>query len=174
MKKYSVLILLLLLIQGAYSQAPGYWAPEQIIKHKAVSSVRVSPDGKKVVYAVKELIVTEGRNEFINHLFLSDINSINSIQLTKGEKNNTNPKWSPDGKQIAFVSNRDGKNNLYLLPVSGGEAERLTDLKNGISDFKWNNKGNSIAFTMSDAASEEDGKNKKSGNDWYFMNEKFK
>lgn len=174
MKKYSFVILLLLLIQGAYSQTPGYWSPEQIIKHKAVSSVRVSPDGKKVVYAVKELIMTEGRNEFINHLFLSNINSINSIQLTKGEKNNTNPKWSPNGKQIAFVSNRDGKNNLYLLPVSGGEAERLTDLKNGISDFKWNNKGNSIAFTMSDAASEEDGKNKKSGNDWYFMNEEFK
>jgi Tol biopolymer transport system component len=87
-----------------------------------------------VVYAVKELKTIEGKSEFISQLFLSD-NNKNTLQLTRGEKNNINPKWSPDGKEIAFVSNRNGKNNLYLLKLGGGEAEQLTDLKTGINRF---------------------------------------
>ncbi|MDO8994458.1 MAG: DPP IV N-terminal domain-containing protein, partial [Daejeonella sp.] len=174
MKRISLISLLILGLSSANAQTKNNWSPEQTITHKGISTVRVSPDGKKVVYAVKELKTIEGKNEFISHLFISDNNNANSIQLTHGEKNNLNPKWSPDGKHIAFVSTRDGKNNLYLLKIGGGEAESLTKLKTGINDFKWSTKGNQIAFTSADSETEEEGGNKKSGNDWYFMNEKFK
>ena len=174
MKRISLISLLILGLSSVIAQTKSNWSPTQTIRHKVISTVRVSPDGGKVVYAVKELKTIEGKSEFINHLFISDINNTNTIQLTQGEKNNINPKWSPDGKKIAFVSNRDGKNNLYFLNLGGGEAERLTDLKTGINDFKWSNKGNLIAFTSSDFETEEETGNKKSGNDWYFMNENFK
>jgi dipeptidyl aminopeptidase/acylaminoacyl peptidase len=174
MKRISLISLLILGLSSAFAQTKSNWSPTQTIKHKVISTVRVSPDGGKVVYAVKELKTIDGKSDFINHLFISDNNNTNTIQLTQGEKNNINPKWSPDGKKIAFVSNRDGKNNLYFLNLGGGEAERLTDLKTGINDFKWSNKGNQIAFTSSDFETEEETGNKKSGNDWYFMNENFK
>ena len=174
MKRISLISLLILGLSNAFAQTKSNWSPTQTIKHKVISTVRVSPDGGKVVYAVKELKTIDGKSDFINHLFISDNNNTNTIQLTQGEKNNINPKWSPDGKKIAFVSNRDGKNNLYFLNLGGGEAERLTDLKTGINDFKWSNKGNLIAFTSSDFETEEETGNKKSGNDWFFMNENFK
>lgn len=174
MKRISLISLLILGLSNAFAQTKSNWSPTQTIKHKVISTVRVSPDGGKVVYAVKELKTIDGKSDFINHLFISDNNNTNTIQLTQGEKNNINPKWSPDGKKIAFVSNRDGKNNLYFLNLGRGEAERLTDLKTGINDFKWSNKGNLIAFTSSDFETEEETGNKKSGNDWYFMNENFK
>ena len=174
MKRISLISLLILGLSSVIAQTKSNWSPTQTIKHKVISTVRVSPDGGKVVYAVKELKTIEGKSEFINHLFISDINNTNTIQLTQGEKNNINPKWSPDGKKIAFVSNRNGKNNLYCLNLAGGEAERLTDLKTGINDFKWSTTGNQIAFTSSDFETEEETGNKKSGNDWFFMNENFK
>ena len=155
MKRISLISLLILGLSSVIAQTKSNWSPTQTIKHKVISTVRVSPDGGKVVYAVKELKTIEGKSEFINHLYISDINNTNTIQLTQGEKNNINPKWSPDGKKIAFVSNRNGKNNLYCLNLAGGEAERLTDLKTGINDFKWSTTGNQIAFTSADAETED-------------------
>lgn len=174
MKKKILISLLVFGLCSAKAQTKSYWTPEQTIKYKAISNVRISPDGKKAIYSIKELQLVEGKSEYINHLYLSGTDRMGNIQLTRGEKNNINPKWSPDGKQIAFVSNRDGKNNLYLLTIGEGEAERLTDLKSGITDFKWSNEGNQIAFISNDVQTKEEEENKKSGEDWYFMNEKFK
>lgn len=174
MKKIFLLSLLILGLNSLNAQTKSNWAPGQTIKHRTVSTVRVSPDGKKVVYAVRELKTIEGKSEFINHLFISDISQVNPVQLTQGETNNLNPKWSPDGTQIAFISKRNGKSNLYLFTVGAGEAERLTDLKTGINDFKWSTSGNLIALTSNDAPTDEEEEDKKSAKDWYFMNEKFK
>ncbi len=174
MKKIFLLSVLILGLNSLNAQTKSNWAPGQTIKHRTVSTVRVSPDGKKVVYAVRELKTIEGKSEFINHLFISDISQVNPVQLTQGETNNLNPKWSPDGTQIAFISKRNGKSNLYLFTVGAGEAERLTDLKTGINDFKWSTSGNLIALTSNDAPTDEEEEDKKSAKDWYFMNEKFK
>jgi dipeptidyl aminopeptidase/acylaminoacyl peptidase len=174
MKQITLICLLISGLNILNAQEKNNWAPEQTIKHKTINTVRVSPDGKQTVFAVRELKLIEGKNEFINHLYLSGNDKINTVRLTQGDKNNLNPKWSPDGKQIAFISNRNGKNNLYLLTISGGEAEQLTDSKTGITDFKWSTKGNQIAFISTDAATKEDDENKKSGDDWFFMNENFK
>ncbi|WP_411273007.1 prolyl oligopeptidase family serine peptidase [Daejeonella sp.] len=174
MKRFFIMCMVLLMIGTAYSQSRTYWSPEQTIRMKNITAVRVSPDGKKVVYAVREAVMTEDRSEYINQLYLSDASTDNSVHLTRGDKNNSNPRWSPDGKWIAFLSNRDGKNNIYLLPVGGGESERLTDVKTSVADFKWSPDGKAIAYTMSDAPSDVEEKNKKSKSDWYFMNEEHK
>jgi Tol biopolymer transport system component len=112
-----------------------YWSPEQALKMKNISGAAISPDGKKIVYAVREAIMTDDRSEYISQLFLCNSDGTNQIQLTKGDKNNTSPNWSSDGMNIAFISSRDNKSNLYILNTMGGEAEKITDVKTAINNF---------------------------------------
>lgn len=151
------------------------WSPEQCLKLKNISATIVSPDGTKMLYAEREALMTDDRSEYINQIWLVDLKAVNKpVQLTRGDKNNNQPGWSPDGQWISFVSNRDGKNNLYILPVAGGEAEKITDVKSGVGTYKWSRDGQAIAMTMADPAADEEEKNTKSKNDWYFMDEKIK
>ena len=150
------------------------WSPEQCLKIKNITAVVASPDGMKVLYTVREAVMTEDRSEYINQVWLCNADGSNAIQLTKGDKNSSNPKWSPDGKWIAFTSSRESKNNLYILPVSGGESEKLTDVKTSVGNYDWSHDGKMIAFTMADAAADKEEKDKKAKNDWYYMDEEIK
>lgn len=150
------------------------WGPEQCMKIKNVGAVQSSPDGNKVVYTVREAVMTDDRSEYVSQVWLCNADGSNAIQLTKGDKNSSNPRWSPDGKWIAFTSSRDSKTNLYLLPVGGGEAEKITDVKSGVGNYDWSRDGKMIAFAMADPADDKEEKNKKGKNDWYFMDEEIK
>ena len=150
------------------------WTPEQCMKLKNITAVQVSPDGNKVLYTVREAMMTDDRSEYVNQVWLCNSDGSNSIQLTKGDKNSSNPKWSPDGKWIAFTSSRDSKNNLYILPVGGGESEKITDVKTSVGNYDWSHDGKMIAFIMQEAADDKEEKNKKAKDDWYFMDEQVK
>jgi dipeptidyl aminopeptidase/acylaminoacyl peptidase len=174
MKQRSLLIIFVFISTFIFAQTKTNWSPEQCLKLKNITAVVPSPDGSKILYTVREAIMTDDRSEYVNQVFLCNSDGSNTIQLTKGDKNSSNPKWSPDGKWIAFTSSRDGKNNLYILPVGGGEAEKITDVKSGVGSYDWSHDGNMIAFVMTDAASDKEEKSKKSKNDWYFMDEEVK
>jgi dipeptidyl aminopeptidase/acylaminoacyl peptidase len=150
------------------------WSPEQCLKIKNITAVVPSPDASKVLYTVREAVMTDDRSEYINQVWLCNSDGSNAIQLTKGDKNSSNPSWSPDGQWIAFTSSRDTKTNLYVLPVGGGEAEKLTEVKSAVGNYKWSNDGSMIAFTMLDAADSKEEKNKKAKDDWYYMDEEVK
>ena len=174
MKQRSLLIAFTFLSTIILAQTKTNWSPEQCLKLKNISAVVPSPDGSKVLYTVREAVMTDDRSEYVNQVFLCNADGSNTIQLTKGDKNSANPKWSPDGKWIAFTSSRDGKNNLYVLPVGGGEAEKVTDVKSGVGIYDWSHDGSMIAFVMTDAAADKEERNKKAKNDWYFMDEEVK
>ena len=174
MKSLAAASILLVLFASA-GVAQTTWDPELQLKVKGVGSPKVSPDAKKIVYTVSEAVTTSDKSEFVTQIWMANLDTKQNFQLTFGEKSSTNPKWSPDGNWLAFTSNRkDNKNNLYLLSVNGGEAEPLTDVKTGVGNFEWAPNGRSIAFTMTDAKTDEEEKNDKAKNDYRWADENVK
>lgn len=151
------------------------WTPELQLKVKNLGTPRVSPDGTRAVYTVVNEIMTPDKSEFVTQIWMATADGKENSQITFGEKSSTNPKWSPDGSSIAFTSNRkDNRNNLFLLRLTGGEAEPLTDLKSSVADFDWSPDGKSIAFTMSDPKTDDEEKNDKGRNDFRWVDENLK
>lgn len=110
-------------------------------------SPALSPDGTRVVFTVKRLDAKE--NRYTSHLWIMKASGGRPRQLTHGLVSDGSPEWSPDGKEIAFVSDRGEKANLWLLPIEGGEPRQLTQLEGGaIKDVAWSPDGKEIAFAF--------------------------
>jgi dipeptidyl aminopeptidase/acylaminoacyl peptidase len=83
----------------------------------------------------------------INGDINGDIKGQNLRQLTSGDKSESSPLFSPDGKQILFISSKDGSANFYLMPINGGESRKLTNISTGVSDPLWSPDSKWIAFS---------------------------
>ncbi|MEM5773385.1 MAG: S9 family peptidase [Anaerolineaceae bacterium] len=119
---------------------------DDLFKLQALTAAQLSPDGKTVVYCV---VRQEGeKRETKAGLWLLDVETGASRALTAGEKTDTSPAWSPDGKQIAFLSTRLGMPQIFVIPVDGGEAKPLTKMEQAIGGGPlWSPDGKFIAFT---------------------------
>ena len=138
-----VLTLSLNLTLRAQASSPSI---DDLLNLKRVGAPAISPDGGRVAYTVRETNWDD--NEYETEIWLDD------RQLTNARKSSSQPAWSPDGRWIAFVSDRDDKRQLYRIAVQGGEAEKLTSGDEGINNFAWSPDGRFIAFTMTDPVSE--------------------
>ena len=158
----------------AGSHAQSSWTPELELKVKSVGAVRVAPDGKKVVFTVNSPVMAPDKSEFVTQIWLANSDGGDPVQLTYAEKSSDNPRWSPDGKMLAFTSGRSGKTNLYVLRLAGGEAEQLTDVKSAVGNFAWSPDSNRIAFVLRDAPTDEEEKGNKGKDDWKWIDENVK
>jgi len=138
-----------------------YIEAEDICRFGVVYHTAISPDENYVVYNVES--VSEDKHKYFSHLFMHDRKTGETGQFTQGEVNDQSPVFSPDGSQIAFVSTRNKKTGLYVMPTAGG-AEKLILEKDGIFlDPVWTPDGKSLvyAFCYNDSHTIEDEKKKK-------------
>ena len=125
---------------GAQTKAPTI---DQSLEMWTVSSPKISPDGRKVVY---ERSQTDWEaNSFATGLWIADVATGATHRLTVETKSSQGAEWSPDGRWIAFLSDRvapiagspAGKQQMYVMPADGGEAQQLTKMENGVQGYEW-------------------------------------
>ena len=123
--------------------------PADIFELKTVSDPRISPDGAWVAYTVSSLDKKEDNAD--TDIYMAPSAGGAAVKLTSSKKPETSPRWSPDGRYLAFLSGRDGKKTqVYLLDRRGGDAQQLTDYKTGASAIAWSPDSSSLALLVSD------------------------
>ena len=132
---------------------------DDLLTLKSLGGNQISPDGTRVIYTITETDFAQ--DAFVTHAWLADVETGRKVQLTRGDKSVSNPRWSPDGKWIAFMSPRIAdRNQIFAIPPDGGEAVQLTKSETAISGFSWSRDGRSIAFTAPEPQTESQ-KNRK-------------
>jgi len=120
-----------------------------------VSDPQVSPDGTRVLFTHSTVNMEE--DKYDTHIWLLDLREKRPRQFTHGANNESSPRWSPDGKQILFLSNRPAegekpdekkkkKNQIWVIPADGGEARQITNVEEGAQSPAWSPDGKSILF----------------------------
>ncbi len=112
---------------------------------KIVGRIAIAPTGAQIAFELKRSDAKENKN-FVD-LMLVDVATGESRALTSGDHNDLNPQWSPDGSQLAFISNREKAACLYVMPMTGGEPQRLTDRDGDVHDFAWSPDGKRLVLT---------------------------
>jgi dipeptidyl aminopeptidase/acylaminoacyl peptidase len=114
----------------------------QTLDRRSIGDLQFSPDGRRLAFTVTEPPQATTRPR---HVWMLDVATGTARQMTSSDKSEWSPRWSPDGRALALLSDRDGSSQLYLLSMSGGEAERLTPAAD-VRAFRWSPDGTRIAL----------------------------
>jgi len=153
---------------SAQSKRPATF--DDVMNIKTIQGATISPDGKTVIYAVREWVdEPEGKKESRAHVWRVPADaSASARQITWGDKGESQAQFSPDGKFISFVASRgsaDAKSQIYVMPLEGGEAWKLTDAKENVSSYSWAPDNAHVAFVATDARSNDEETNIKKRDD---------
>ncbi len=146
-KKSNVFLALVLLVIAAAVplQAKRPISFDDLAKIHRISDPQVSPDGRWAAYVQGD--VDFAANKTIRHIWLVPTEGGEPRQLTRGDGSDTRPRWSPDGKSLAFISTRGGKSQVWIISVNGGEARQVTSLSTEADGVTWSGKSNTLVFT---------------------------
>ena len=114
---------------------------EDYLNFEFASDPQISPDAQWVAYTVAT--IDQKANRRVSRIWISSIDGSHpSVPFTSETTSSTSPRWSPDGRFLAFLSARDGaRPQIWLLSRNGGEARRVSNLENGASNFEWSPDG---------------------------------
>ncbi len=116
--------------------------PSDLYELTTVSDPQLSPDGSRVAFVTTQM----DRNAYRSTIWVIDLVGSARRRLTAGQARDRSPRWAPDGRLLAFVSDRTGTDQLWLLPTDGGEPWKLTGMRDRVSAPAWSPDGTRLAF----------------------------
>ena len=155
--------MLLSLICGMPAFAdPKPWTLDAIMDLKTVSDPQITADGSRVVYVVTGR--DAHRNAYSSEIWVVPVTGGDGQRLANGHFSDAQPRWSADGRSLAFLSRRDGTTQIYLVNTPAASSRKLTDAPQGVTDFKWSSDGRYIGYLAADPNPEQAAK-RKTGDD---------
>ncbi|MEX2314940.1 MAG: S9 family peptidase [Thermomicrobiales bacterium] len=135
-----------------------------IYSFKLVSEPQFSPDGARVSYVVTT--IEREKNDYRSSINVAAADGSGARRLTQADAKDSLPRWSPDGKHLAFLSDRSDKPQVWLIRADGGEAWEATSLSEGVASYSWSPDGSSFVVVSksteeSEAAKDDDEAKKK-------------
>ncbi len=151
-----------LLFSFSTSLAQKPFVPSDVYKIKSISDPQVSPDGKWVAYVLST--PDSAKDKSNTDIWMISWDGTESVKLTASPDGENHPRWSPDGKQLTFLSSRyeTKSSQIWKMDRRGGEAEKLTELKYSISDYVWSPDAKKIVLVIRDQESSDEADKKKS------------
>jgi Tol biopolymer transport system component len=160
MKRVTLLVLFLASTLNA--QQKRTLTPEDVVDIRSVADANVSPDGKWIAFVVTEPAdPSKPDKPRDDNIWIIPVDGSEPARLFAfSSKSENTPRWSPDGRWLAFLSDRgeDSQKQIWLMRADGGEAEKLTSAKAGVDSYKWSPDGRMIAFLARDAKTDEERK----------------
>lgn len=151
MKKaiFALLCLCLSLFSGALGEESKNYKLldlETFMEMESVGSPALSPDGKQIIFT--RTWVDKVADRYNSNLWIVDVEGKRLRELTPGNWRDSSPLWSPDGKKIAFISDRDGSSQIHIVWLDTREVAQLTHVENTPGSLSWSPDGKSLAFTV--------------------------
>jgi dipeptidyl aminopeptidase/acylaminoacyl peptidase len=188
----SALVLCLTVVPSLIAQTPRGITPEDYYSFEFVSDPQISPEGKLVAYVVTKVDRAQNRRNSSIWMTATDGGRA-PWQFTTAPQSSTSPRWSPDGKSLAFLSSRPAeatpagatgsapagttepvRAQVYLISMNGGEAKRITNLKNGVSVFRWSPDGTRLVVVSRVGPSDSRPDNKDRSDVRHYKNSSYK
>jgi dipeptidyl aminopeptidase/acylaminoacyl peptidase len=148
MRSLSSTLIVIVLGLAVFAQTkPRLLDKDTFMEMEAVGNPAISPDGRSIIFTRTWVDKLKDRSR--SNLWIIDVDGARARELTGGAHNDSSPVWSPDGKRIAFLSDRDGTEQLYVMWLDTREMAQLTRLERGPNNIDWSPDGKYIAFTSS-------------------------
>jgi dipeptidyl aminopeptidase/acylaminoacyl peptidase len=139
------LIAILSLFSGTLVSQAGFFNYTDVYDLQFATNASISPDGSTIIYnRVQYDIITDKR---YSNLWSIATDGSNHTPITSGKNNYSQIIWSPDGKQIAYTSNEEGKSQIFIRWMDSGAATSITNLTSAAANLKWSPDGNMLLFS---------------------------